>query len=414
MRDRKGFPEKLHSVREVVEGVLKASTLRIGEEEVTVGIEALGRIASRDVKARMDIPSFDRTLLDGYAARSEDIVYASPESPVSLRLVPKNLGKIGPGECIELNTGEPVPLGADVLVPYEYTSRQGSMVYVYRSFPSGYGVGLRGEDVQRGEIIIHKGERIRPWHMALVSSQGIPSIHVYKKIRAAVFSTGEEILEPGEPYVEGKLYDSTRRLVLAQLYEMGLDVTDAGLLGDDEDKIYSKFKELLENYDIVFSIGGTSMGRRDYTVKALKRLKPDPFYHGFAIKPGRPGAIGVVNGKIVMALSGFPVAALAELELVFKPIIEQLYGTRLGYPRVKAKLVKRIPSQPGILELYRVRVWVEDDNYLVEPLRLTGSGVLSTLIRGNGLLRVPEDSTGYEVGDEVWVEILDPQKITGS
>ncbi len=405
------FPEKLYSVKEVVEGILSNTRLDIGEEEVNIGVEALGRIASRDVKARIDIPSFDRSLLDGYAARADDIVYASPDSPVSLKLVPKSKGRITSRECIELNTGELIPEGADVIVPYEYTSRQRETVYVYRSFPSGYGVGLRGEDVRRGDVIIRRGERIKPWHMALASSQGIPRIHVYKKLRVAVFSTGEEILEPGEPYVEGKIYDSTRRLVLAQLAEMGLEVSDEGLLGDDEDEIYAKYKSLLRDYDLVFSIGGTSLGRRDYTVKALKRLNPSPFYHGFAIKPGRPGAIGVVDGKIVVALSGFPVAALSELELVFKPVVERLYGTRLSYPLVKARLTKRVPSQPGILELYRVRVWIEDGEYLAEPLRLTGSGVLSTLIRGNGLLKVPEDSTGFEVGDYVWVEIIDFNKV---
>ncbi len=405
------FPEKLYSVREVVEGILGYTRLNIGEEEISIEVEALGRIASRDVKARIDIPSFDRSLLDGYAARSDDIVYASPDSPVSLRLVPKSRGKVVSRECIELNTGEPIPEGADVIIPYEYTGRQGKIVYVYRSFPSGYGVGLRGEDVRKGEIIIHKGEKIKPWHMALVSSQGIPRIHVYRRLKAAVFSTGEEILEPGEPYVEGKIYDSTRRLVLAQLAEMGLEVSDEGLLGDNEEEIYVKYRSLLRDYDIVFSIGGTSLGRRDYTVKALKRLNPNPFYHGFAIKPGRPGAIGVVNGRIVMALSGFPVAALSELELVFKPIIERLYNTSLEYPMIKARLTKRVPSQPGILELYRVRVWIEDNEYLVEPLRLTGSGVLSTLIRGNGILKVPEDSTGFETGDYVWVEIIDQHKI---
>ncbi len=407
----KGFPEKLHNVETIVKDILENTRLSIGEEEVSVGVEALGRISSRDVKAVMDIPSFDRSLLDGYAARADDIVYASPESPVSLKIVSKSKGEIGSKECIELNTGEPIPRGADVIIPYEYTSRSDGTVYVYRSFPSGYGVGLKGEDVRRGDVIIHRGERIRPWHMALMSSQGLPRVHVYRRLRAAVFSTGEEILEPGQPYVDGKIYDSTRRLVLAYLAEIGLKVSDEGLLGDNEDEIYLKFRGLLRDYDIVFSIGGTSLGRRDYTVKALKRLNPRPFYHGFAIKPGRPGAIGIVDGKIVMALSGFPVAALSELELVFKPIIEQMYNTRLNYPLVRAKLTKRVPSQPGILELYRVRLWVEDDEYLVEPLRLTGSGVLSTLIRGNGLLKVPEDSTGFEAGDYVWVEIIDPHKL---
>lgn len=407
----RGFPEKLYSVKEVVDRILDDVRIEIGEEEINIGIEALGRIASRDIRARLDIPSFDRSLLDGYAAKADDIIYASPDSPISLTLVPKFRAEIASRECMELSVGEPIPRGADVIIPYEYTSKKGETVYVYRSLPPGYGVGLRGEDIRKGDLIIYKGERIRPWHMALLSGQGVPRIHVYRRLEAAVFSTGEEILEPGEPYVEGKIYDSTRRLVLAQLAEMGLKVVDRGLLGDDENEIYVEYKNLIRDYDVVFSIGGTSLGRRDHTVKALKRLNPHPFFHGFAIKPGRSGAIGLVNGRIIMALSGFPVAALSELELVFKPIIERLYGTRLNYPAVRARLTKRVPSQPGILELYRVRVWVENGEFIVEPLRLTGSGVLSTLIRGNGLLKVPEDSTGFEAGSYVWVEIIDFAKV---
>lgn len=400
----KEFPYTLTSPSKIVNEVSRIVNINIEEECIETNQRLLNRYSSRDVVAVMDIPPYDRALVDGYACRSQDILYASTESPVVLKLVDKDV--INEGECKELNTGDKVPQGADIVVPREYTSKDKDSILVYNSLPPNYGIGLRGEDIRKGEIIIRKGERIRPWHVALASAQGLECIHVYKLPKAIVFSTGTELLEPGEPYRDGMIYDSTRRLVLSYLKWMGLNVSDGGRIDDDIHMIEKIFRKLLNKYDIIFSTGGTSMGEKDYTVRALKRLKPEYIVHGFAIKPGRPGAIAVVDGKIIMALSGFPVAALSELELVFKPLMEKLLSIRIDYPKIVGKLTRRIPSQPGITELYRVRVWMQNGEYLVEPLRLTGSGVLSTLIKGNAFLIVPEDSTGFEKGEKVEVYLV--------
>ena len=400
----KEFPYTLTPPSKIINEVSRIANISIEEECIETNQKLLSRYSSKDVVAVMDIPPYDRALVDGYACRSQDILYASAESPVVLKLVDKDV--INEGECKELNTGDKVPQGADIVVPREYTLRDKDSILVYNSLPPNYGIGLRGEDIRKGEVIIRRGERIRPWHIALASAQGFKCIYVYKLPRAIVFSTGMELLEPGEPYRDGMIYDSTRRLVLSYLKWMGFDVSDGGRVSDDIYMIEKMFRKLLSEYDIIFSTGGTSMGERDYTVKALKRLKPEYIVHGFAIKPGRPGAIAVVNGKIIMALSGFPVAALSELELVFKPLIEKLLNIRIDYPKIMGRLTRRIPSQPGITELYRVRIWIQNGEHFIEPLRLTGSGVLSTLIKGNAFLIVPEDSTGFEEGEKVEVHLV--------
>lgn len=400
----KEFPYILTPPSKIINEVSGIANISIEEECIETNQKLLDKYSSRDVVAVMDIPPYDRALVDGYACRSQDILYASTESPVVLKLVDKDV--INEGECRELNTGDKVPQGADIVVPREYTSRDKDSILIYNSLPPNYGIGLRGEDIRKGEVIIRRGERIRPWHIALASAQGLKCIHVYKLPKTIVFSTGMELLEPGEPYRDGMIYDSTRRLVLSYLKWIGFDVDDGGRIGDDIYMIEKMFRKLLSEHDIIFSTGGTSMGERDYTVRALKRLKPEYIVHGFAIKPGRPGAIAVVDGKIIMALSGFPVAALSELELVFKPLIEKLLNIRIDYPKIVGKLTRRIPSQPGVTELYRVRVWMQNGEYLIEPLRLTGSGVLSTLIKGNAFLVVPEDSTGFEEGEKVEVYLV--------
>ncbi len=398
------FPYKLTPPRQVVAEAIKYLRLKPATTLVEASYNAVGLYVAENVKAVMDIPPHDRALLDGYACRSSDLVYASEESPVILKI--SNSNRVGQGECIRVNTGDKIPGEVDVVVPKEYVMEYGGEIAITRSFPPGYGIGRRGEDIRKGEVIVSTGERLKPWHIALISSQGIRTIRVYELPRVAVFSTGSEVLEPGEPYRDGMIYDSTRRLVLSYLRWVGFPVDDKGLVPDNEDRVYLKFKELIARYDIVFSTGGTSLGERDYTVKALNKLKPEYMVHGFAIKPGRPGALAVVEGKLVFALSGFPVAALSELELVFKPLVLKLFNIKLEYPKIAARLTRRIPSQPGIVELYRVRVWRKNLEYYAEPLMLTGSGILSTLIRGNAILVVPENSTGYDEGDIVEVELI--------
>ncbi len=399
------FPYKLTPPKQVVNEAIRYLKIKPTITTVEATFNAIELYVAENIRAVMDIPPYNRALLDGFACRSSDLVYASEESPVVLK-VSMNSSKLRPRECVKVNTGDKVPEEADIVVPKEYVMEYGDGIAIGRSFPPGYGIGRRGEDIRKGEVIISVGERLKPWHIALISSQGIKTVKVYKLPKVAVFSTGSEILEPGEPYRDGMVYDSTRRLVLSYLRWMGFPVEDKGLVPDDEVKVYLKFKELLAEYDIVFSTGGTSLGERDYTVKALSKLKPEYMVHGFAIKPGRPGAIAVVEGKLVFALSGFPVAALSELELVFKPLVLKLFNIKLRHPKILAKLTRRIPSQPGIVELYRVRVWRKDMEYYAEPLMLTGSGILSTLIHGNALLVIPEDSTGYDEGDLVEVELI--------
>ena len=400
---------------EVVDRVLSA--LRIKPNKALIHIDkALNRIAAENVYAKIDIPPHNRAVIDGYATLYSSIEGSIQTNPSRLTIVgkieinelPPSNYLIKPGEAIEVATGSPLPANIDVVIPYEYTQRISNQVLVFKEFPPKYGISYKGEDIRKGEIIVSEGEIIRPWHIALMASQGINKVKVFNKLRSVVLSIGSELIEPGEKLRTGFIYDSTRYLVKNYLRTLGLEVKDLGIIGDDPEEIRRHIVEAMDDYDIVFTIGGTSVGEKDYTVRVLKNLNPTILIHGFALKPGRPGAIAVFNKiKLVMALSGFPVAALAELEAIFKPIyakIMKIKGTL--NPIIKAKLAKRIPSEPGIMEIYRVKVCLENNEYKVYPLKLTGSGILSTLIKANGLLIIPADVTGYDKGDIVEVELI--------
>lgn len=406
----------LTPVNEIVSNVVGRLRISLGEEEVALE-KALGRYASRDVAARIDVPSEDRAVVDGYAVRSSDVQLASQSSPAVLRLAGRVLigeypsKPLKPGEAIEVSTGSPLPEGADAVVMLEHTRVEGGLVYVYREVAPGYGVSRRGEDVRAGDLLIRRGSRIRPWHVGLAAAQGYTVLPVYEEPCAAVLNVGDEVVPPGEPLAPGKVYDTTGYLVRTYLSELGLRVAYKGRVGDDEEAIRRFYEEVLEECPFAFTIGGTSVGRKDYCARVLADLGGVEYYvHGVAIKPGRPAAVAVVDGRLAMALSGFPVAALAELQAVFEPVFYKALGLEEPVrPRVRARALRRIPATPGVRHIYRVRVYVDEGGeYYVEPLRLTGSGVLSALARGNGVLVVPEDTTGVEGGELVEVELIGP------
>ncbi len=399
---------------EVVNKVLSQLSIRVEVETVKLDL-AIDRICAEDIYAHRDIPPYNRAVLDGYATLYSSIEKSSTLSPSRLKIKGKTEVDHPPprkeleiGDAWEVSTGAALPPNAEVVIPYEYTKRTNDEVLVFKEFPPGYGISRKGEDLKKGELIIRKGEVIKPWHIALLASQGLSSVKVYRKIKASIVSIGSELVEPGSELRVGLIYDTTRYLIKTYLIKMGLDIKDLGIISDNINEIRETLSKALNESTIVFTIGGTSIGKKDYTIRAVKELKPTLLIHGFALKPGRPGAIAVFNtDKMVMCLSGFPVAALAEVEAIFKPIYMKILGiTKPLNPKLKAKAARKIPSEPGIMEIYRVIVCSKDKEYFVYPLKLTGSGIISTLIKANALLIIPPDVTGYSKGDIVEVELI--------
>jgi len=403
---------KLHSLNEVIDCIVKYLKINLKGIVKKVGIaDAVGKYLAEDIRASMDIPPYDRSVLDGYAVIYEDIALTRPESPVKLRVV-GNVDvdefkgyELRRGEAIKVSTGSPLPRNASAVIPKEGCVAQGDYIYVYNPVPPNYGVSKKGEDLRRGELIVSKGTLLRPWHVGLIASQGIPEVLVYEP-KACMFSVGDEVIDVGKVFSPGKVYASTTYLVLTYLKELGFRVRFMGFIGDDEEAIVKLLRKSLNLCDFVFTTGGTSVGERDLTVRALRRLSPEVLYHGVALIPGKPMAIAVVNGKLVMCLSGFPVAALAELEVVLKPLLSRVLGMKFFEPRVIGRLGRRLSTSPNMNYLIRVKVSKVGNEYVVTPLKITGSGVLSTLVKGNGVLLIREGSTGVDEGDLVEVTLL--------
>ncbi len=403
--------ERLHSIVEA-QGLIEKSNIvkAISVEDVRVE-DSLGRIAASKVTSPMDIPPFDRSVLDGYAARWVDLSTASEESPAKLNIIgsisidSKDVPELEPGGAYEVATGSPIPHGADVVVPVEYTRRYRDIVEVYRSFPGGYGVSVKGEDLKKGGIILDTGEVISEWHLGVLASVGIDRVKVWKPLRAALFATGTELIEPGTPWEPGKVYSSTTRAVYSYLLARNVKPYYKGILPDDVVIIESAIRDAIEKYDIVITTGGTSVGRKDATIKALHKMADD-IIHGLALTPGRPGAFALVEGKLVIALSGMPVAAISELIAVWDPVYRRLLGRDKPWePVVEARMRNRFASHPGMVNVVRSVTCHDRGVLYADPLRVTGSGILSTLIKANSLFIVPEDVTGIDVGETVEVRL---------
>lgn len=418
MRKRmEGFPT-LVSFKESRRKLAEVIKYRI-LETVEVALEdALNMVCAEDIFAPIDLPEFDRSAVDGYAVVAEDTFGSSPNNPVELKLIgkvhagmkPSDIPKVNRGEAVEIYTGARLPEGANAVVMVEHTNKLGDSIEVLYPVSPYQNVSKKGEDYKKGELVIKKGTMIRPWHIAALAALNIPKVKVLRKPRFAVLSTGSELVEVGSELKEGNVVNSSKPMLKSLLKELGCEVLDLGTIPDDLEKIKESIKEGLRVADAVIITGGTSVGELDLVPEAINSLgKPGLVVHGIMMRPAKPTGFGVIDNKPVFILSGLPVAALVGFQNFIKPSIQMM----LGLPEepkitVRGRLTRRVANPHGVRSFVRVRVMRKDDAYYIEPLMLTGSGLISTLTKANGMLTIPEDVEGYDEGEEVEVELFQP------
>jgi len=415
MREKmKGFKE-LTLIEDALRKMKERMTHRIQELEEVDLLSALGRVCGEDVLAPIDSPPYDRSAMDGYAVIAEDTFGASITNPIELKLVGRieagmsseSIPKISRGQAAEILTGAPIPTGANAVVPVENAKREGNVIKVFQQVHPYQNISRRGEDYRKSDIVVRRGTIIKPWHIGALASLGISRIKVLRKPRIALISTGSELIELEKEAEAGKIYDSTKPMLKSLLIEHGAEPLDLGIAKDQLDDILAKLRYGLEHADAVIVTGGTSVGEKDLVPEAVSE-NAEIIVHGLKIRPAKPTGLAIADGKPIFMLSGFPVAALIGFQVLVIPALEQMLGCKFDpKPKVKGVLTRRVASPPGIRTFVRVKAFKnEEGRVLVEPLRVTGSGVLSTLTRGNGLLIIPEEVEGFDEGDVVEVELL--------
>ncbi|NOZ83100.1 MAG: molybdopterin molybdotransferase MoeA [Euryarchaeota archaeon] len=368
------------------------------EAEVVKVSEACGRVLAQDVRSPIDLPPFTRATMDGYAVCAGDTKFA----PVRLRLVE---GRIGRGQAKRIATGEPLPEGADAVVRREFARAEGEHVVVLREVERWKDVSRRGEDVRRGERVLEAGTVLEPLHLGLLSGLGLREVRVVRIPRVGLIVTGDEVVEPGERLEHGKVYDMNTSMLSAEIRACGAEVVRYGIVGDERERLREVLLRASRETDLIVTTGGSSRGERDFVPEIVEELG-EIKAHFLPVKPGKPMAYGVLNRRLVFALSGWAAAAWVTFEVFVKPVILKLGGRSWKPAMAEAVVEQSIPSKRGRRDFVRVRLSRRNGCYYAKPLEMQRSSVLFSLARAHALLEVPEEVERIEAGERVRVRLL--------
>ncbi|KKN23544.1 hypothetical protein LCGC14_0903890 [marine sediment metagenome] len=362
----------------------------------------------------MNIPPFDRSAMDGYALRAENTFGASPNNPKKIELI----GTIEIGETsslelkekqgIRISTGAPIPEGADAVIKIEDTEIEDSTITLYTALVPGKNVSKEGEDIREGVQVLNKGIDIKAEHIALLTSLGYKNIKVITKPKISVFSSGDELLEPGDILKPGKIYNSNTPMVSSLVKLYGGTVIRAETVKDNKAIIKEKIMEAAGDSDIIIFTGGTSVGTKDYLPEIVKEIG-DIITHGIAQRPGAPVLIGVISEKLIFCLPGTPVAAYISFLKIVGITIRKMLGSITIDPRIEVLSVisRDVPvSGLGFLHYLRVKIERSEENFIAHPVKLKGSGVISSLTESDGIVEIPPYQEGLKKGDKVTVKLF--------
>ncbi|MEM2882294.1 MAG: molybdopterin biosynthesis protein [Candidatus Bathyarchaeia archaeon] len=386
----------------------------IGEEEVALE-DAHGAVLAEDVYSGIDVPSFSRAAVDGFAVIAQDTFGADEDEPKALRIIgsikageePKL--EIEPGSAAEIATGAPMPGGANAVVMVEYTQTKGDELLVFKAVSPGENVTPMGNDIMAGELVLRRGQRIASREAGVLAAIGRRRVRVFKRPKVAIISTGDELAEPGEALGFGKIYDVNSFSLSYAVLENGGSPLRLGVVGDDPRGIEEALRDALRRADVVITSGSTSAGSGDVIYGLLDKLgSPGLLVHGLKVKPGKPAAIAVADGKPIFGLPGYPTSAMIIYTALVAPVIRSMAGLGGGAEgiRQRAKVARRIASAKGRAEFLPVHlIKSESGEVLAYPI-LKGSGAITSFSMADGFVEIPEDQEFLEEGEEVEVELF--------
>ncbi len=371
--------------------------------------DALGRILAAVPRSPIDLPAFVRSTMDGYAVRAADTFGASQSLPAYLTCVGTAVMgmspaiNVEPGQAVEIYTGAMLPPGADAVVMVERTQLLGDgQIEVLAPVAPGENLVQIGEDVTVGKAILPAGHRIRPQDIGGLLAVGVLSVEVAVPPRAAILSSGDELVRPDQSPAPGQVRDINTYTLAALLQESGAVVNPLGFASDTLDDLYSRARSGLDESDMLIMTAGSSVSTRDLTRDVISRLgQPGILQHGLAVKPGKPTILAVCNNKPVIGLPGNPVSALLVARQIVVPLVKRALGEKLTYPAtIKATLRANIASATGRDDTIPVRLLEENGMLFADPV-FGKSNLIYTLVDADGLVNVPLNSNGLKAGTTV-------------
>ncbi len=384
------------------------------EAEGVVLEDALGRVLAEDVTCPEDFPPFARSAMDGYALRARDTFGASEGGPALLEVWGEvKMGQrpsvsIRSGGAVRIATGGMLPEGADAVVMVEHTQLiDERTIEVFRAVAPGENVIQKGEDLKKGEKILYRGHRLRPQDLGALAAMGIGMVKVYRRARVGIISTGDEVVPIDSVPQMGEIRDTNRYTLWALTLEAGGEPFHLGIAKDSLEDLRKKLLEGLYKGDMVVISGGSSVGTRDLTIEAISSLpQAEVLLHGVAVSPGKPTILARAGEKVIWGLPGHPVSAMIIFMTLVAPCLWKM-GGRKGWDApqpwtLKAKASRNIPSAQGREDYVRVKLSLEGGELIASPI-FGKSGSISTMVKGDGLVRIEMDSEGVQKGEEVEV-----------
>jgi molybdenum cofactor synthesis domain-containing protein len=379
--------------------------------------DALGCALAQDIVAPIDVPPFDRSNVDGFAVRSADLASAGEATPVRVKLNDEVIAcgtaptrSVLSGTATPIATGGPLPRGADAVVMVEHTQPSGPhAVEIRRAASPGQFVSYAGSDIARGEALLRAGTVIGSREIGICAACGIAQVSVARRPRVAVISTGDELVQPGQPLRPAEIYDTNGAIVTAAVRENGGEADFLGAIADDEAPLEAAMRKALETSDMLVLSGGTSKGAGDVSHRIIARLgEPGIIAHGVALKPGKPLCLAVCGGKPVVILPGFPTSAMFTFHDMIVPVLRRMAGLP---PRSDAKVTARVPvriaSELGRTEFVMVSL-VEAAGGLIAYPSGKGSGAITSFAQADGFLRIDALADQLPAGSDAEVTLFTP------
>ncbi len=398
--------DSLLTLEEAQEQVLaRARPLRAEDVPVTT---AAGRVSAEDVRARVDLPPFASSAMDGFALRAADV-------PATLRVVGESAagrpfdGELGAGEAVAISTGAVVPDTADAVVPVERVVRTDDGIEVSHELAAGVNVRPRGGDVSRGDVVVPAGARLEPARLAAAAAAGVAAVSCARRPRVVVLATGSELVPPGEPLQPGQVYEANALMLAAALASAGAEVV-AGPPAPDEPAALRAALERGLDADVLVTSGGVSVGEHDLVRGIEEELGVEEVFWRVAIKPGKPISFGVHGQTLVFGLPGNPVSALVGCELFVKPALRALQGAAEPLPRYeRGSLGAALPRNEERDEFVRARAAAGDDGTVLEPVAGQQSHMIVRAAAADALVHVPRGNGELAAGSRVsWLRLGAP------
>lgn len=377
--------------------------------------EALGRITAGEIKSPEDLPAFIRSTMDGYAVRASDTYGASEGLPAYLKIIGEMpMGRssgisVNRGEAVKVHTGGMIAEGADAVVMVENTHKaDDTTIEVSRPMAPGENILIIGDDIKNGEVIFRQGHVLRPQDIGGLMALGITCIPVFRRPRVGIISAGDEVITPEKLPSPGQIRDINTYSIDSLVRQLGAVPKSYGVIHDDKNELSEKALSGLQENEILVISSGSSVSTRDITAGVISSLgSPGILVHGVSLRPGKPTIIAMVNGKPVFGLPGNPVSAMVVFSLFVRPAIYRVGGCLEPplQPFIIAKLTQNIPSTTGREDYVPVVLVYSENQYLATPV-FGESNLITTLIRADGLAKIPLDKHGLVAGETVTVRIF--------